>query len=333
VLKLKTPNGLVVDVPESVDEDRSMHFSMDQIEQAKDYFIENGYAVLSGVIPSADCDLIRDLWNSEVKPFKGKIYRQTTAKLERHCYNEAGWVMNPIINLQSLDPRFFLKTRKVAIERIISATNLSKFFRLLFNERPKIVQSMYFEGNSATWEHQDSYYLDSESLGTMAAAWIAIEDIAPKAGRFFVCPRSHLFDWERQSSENNIAYKHDVYVQSVVNKMKSEKFEVRAPALRKGDVLFWNAYTIHGSLDTQDPVSSRSSVTCHAIPESHRLIQMQSMIRRTDVDYHNDVAIYAPKDLSKWKNKLVYLVESNLPTPFYALKKWALANAVRSGRS
>ena len=60
-----------------------------------------------------------------------------------------------------------------------------------------IVQSMYFEGNSVTWEHQDSYYLDDEITGTMIAGWIALEDIECDAGRFFICPKSHLFDYAK----------------------------------------------------------------------------------------------------------------------------------------
>jgi hypothetical protein len=45
----------------------------------------------------------------------------------------------------------------------------------------KLVQSMYFEGNPATWAHQDTYYLDSEHTGAMTAAWFAVEDIKPGA--------------------------------------------------------------------------------------------------------------------------------------------------------
>ena len=47
-----------------------------------------------------------------------------------------------------------------------------------------IVQSMYFEGNSVTWEHQDSYYLDDEIVGNMIAGWVALENIKANAGRF-----------------------------------------------------------------------------------------------------------------------------------------------------
>ena len=42
---------------------------------------------------------------------------------------------------------------------------------------------MLFEGNPTTWPHQDTYYLDSERIGGMTAAWIAVEDIKPGAGK------------------------------------------------------------------------------------------------------------------------------------------------------
>ena len=75
----------------------------------------------------------------------------------------------------------------------------------------KLVQSMYFEGNSATWEHQDTYYLDSEKIGSMVAGWIALEDIEADAGRFFVCPKSHLIDMGLQNTENNVIDDHEIY--------------------------------------------------------------------------------------------------------------------------
>jgi len=40
------------------------------------------------------------------------------------------------------------------------------------------------------WRMPD--YLDAEEIGRMTAAWVAVEDIAPDAGRFFVYPKSHL---------------------------------------------------------------------------------------------------------------------------------------------
>lgn len=41
---------------------------------------------------------------------------------------------------------------------------------------------------------------------------------------------------------------------------------IYAPALRKGDVLFWNSRTIHGSMPTRDDGFSRKSLTAHFLP-------------------------------------------------------------------
>jgi phytanoyl-CoA hydroxylase len=41
-----------------------------------------------------------------------------------------------------------------------------------------------------------------------------------------------------------------------------------APALKTGDVLFWNSRTIHGSLPTIDERYSRKSLTCHYVPQN-----------------------------------------------------------------
>ena len=80
--------------------------------------------------------------------------------------------MNPILNLQSLDPNKFKKLREKSLE-LFSDQKLCKIFKTLFKDKPKIVQSMYFEGNSETWEHQDTYYLDSNVL----ELWLCMDSI------------------------------------------------------------------------------------------------------------------------------------------------------------
>ena len=44
--------------------------------------------------------------------------------------------------------------------------------------------------------------------------------------------------------------------------------QIIAPELKKGDVLFWNSGTIHGSLKTKNTFFTRKSFTCHFIPNS-----------------------------------------------------------------
>lgn len=125
---------------------------------------------------------------------------------------------------------------------VTTHAKLQQALRGLFGEAGKLVQSMYFEGNPATWPHQDTYYLDAQQIGRMTAAWIAVEDIAPGAGRFFIYPKSHLLTLAKNSGE------HDRYKKHVLEIIESNGFECRAPALEEGDVLLWAAKTIHGSL-------------------------------------------------------------------------------------
>ena len=320
-------------VPENEGEDPSPRFELADAEKIKQYYEHNGYVVIRGLVPSADCERLRGLWKKEVKPSQAFIYRQSSSgKAERHVFNAQGWVMNPILNLQSVDPRAYPDFRAHALDRILTAAGLVDAFRLLLRESPKVVQSMYFEGNSATWEHQDSYYLDSEHIGRMAAAWIAMEDIVATAGRFFVCPRSHKIDLGMQSSRTSIADNHEVYIRSVVDKVKELGLPIRAPYLRQGDVLLWNSWTIHGSLDSQDPLHSRASVTCHAIPESHRFLQLQSRLMKLDIARVNNVSVHCPKDLARMKNRVIFHFETRYPGAFYWAKRTAIRWLIRLKR-
>jgi phytanoyl-CoA hydroxylase len=329
MIELRTPRGLPVAVPETEAEDPSPKFDWLEREAIVRYYRDNGYVVVRDALAPQVCDAVRALWDSEIKPSRNFIYRQATAKAERHILNDRGWVMNPILNLQSVDPIKYPRFRAFATEQVLTAPRLIQIFSVVLGERPKIVQSMYFEGNSATWEHQDSYYLDSERLGAMAGAWIAIEDISATAGRFFICPRSHEIDLGRQGLHNNIADNHEVYIRSVVDKVKELGLTIRAPCLRKGDVLLWNSWIIHGSLDSQDALHARSSITCHAIPASHRFLQLQSRIKPLSVRLVNDVQVHCPKDLSRPLNRSIFFIETHFPNAFYRVKKVGIRSLFR----
>jgi phytanoyl-CoA hydroxylase len=329
MIELTTPRGLPVRVPEDLSEDFSTRFEASQWQAAKEYYEENGYVIFGNVIASEMCDRIRDLWDKEVKPFTGYMYRQTTARAEKHSKNERGWIMNPVLNLQSVNPFRFPQFRKFATENILANARLRDAFSVLLNDAPKIVQSMYFEGNSETWEHQDSYYLDSETIGEMCGAWIAVENISPTAGRFFVCPQSQRIKLKDHSLFNNIAENHEAYISSVVDEIRKRSLEIRAPALSKGDVLFFNALTMHGSLKSQDPNNARSSITCHAIPLAKNFLQFQTRVMRLKTSNLNGTSIFKPKDLASPKNRAILYIESHYPTPFYWLKKKAIVHVLK----
>ncbi|QYJ00053.1 phytanoyl-CoA dioxygenase family protein [Thalassovita mediterranea] len=330
MIKLETPRGLPVDVPETEEEDPSPKFAPNDLEAAARYYEDYGYAVIRGAIDPVACDRLKELWATEIKPSRSFIYRQATAQAEQHVFNDKGWVMNPILNLQSVDPKEFPGFRSYSINSILTNPKLIGMLESILSEDPMIVQSMYFEGNSATWEHQDTYYLDSENVGSMVAAWIALEDIVARAGRFFVCVGSHKLDMGLQGWSTNIADHHEEYIQSVVAMIRDKGLEIRAPKLDKGDVLVWNARTMHGSLNSQDPNCTRQSVTLHAIPASHRFLQLQNRIVPLRVKTVNGVRIHHPKDLETAKARAIMFLESHFPSQFYSLKKLGIRTMIAS---
>ena len=331
MINLLTPNGFRVEVPENKDEDTTPRFDVNlEAEEAVKYYKDNGYVIFSSCVSQESCNQIRNLWEKNIKPYKGTIYRQTTAKAEKNLFNRNNWIMNPVLNLQSLNPNLFNDLRNSIDNKVFSNMSICKALKFILGEKPKIVQSMYFEGNSATWEHQDSYYLDSEKIGNMTAGWLALEEIKADAGRFFICPESHKIEHGKQNINNNIADNHDKYIAEIVSIIKSKNMKIKAPYMAIGDVLFWNSWTIHGSIDSQNQNFSRSSITMHAIPENHKFLQFHSRKMDLQTDDLGNSLIYRPKDQSKFKNRLVLKIETHFPNFFYWIKKKAIKILIRN---
>jgi phytanoyl-CoA hydroxylase len=124
------------------------------------------------------------------------------------------------------------------------------------------MQTMLFDANTETQSHQDYWYLDSVPNGHLLAAWIALEDIDERAGRFYVVPKSQMLDFYSDTP----GLEHDDWIARIKGYVAAHPEQVYAPALNKGDVLFWNSHTIHGALPNKDPHLSRKSLTAHYMP-------------------------------------------------------------------
>jgi phytanoyl-CoA hydroxylase len=322
------PHGGRIDIPTVPSDETIAYPTMADPVAVRKYYAEEGYVLVRGLVEHASCDQMRGVFAEEVKPFDGYIYRQASANPERHARTEHGYMLNSILNVHAVDPRAFPTFRRRGCD-LITNVALQGAIQAILGEPGTIVQSMYFEGNPATWAHQDTYYLDSEKLGTMVGAWIALEDIAPGAGRFFVYPKSHLIELALNRGQMSIASNHAGYKKLVVDIIQKNGLECRAPAMRKGDVLFWSAKTIHGSLETTQPESSRSSVTAHYIPSSTRFMQYQTRVKSLNLSIINGMQVHTPKDMANPIQRLVMSVETRFPTAFTSLKKAAVRVVTR----
>jgi phytanoyl-CoA hydroxylase len=325
--RIKDPVGRDMAIPYSTEED-SPYFNRDQRDEIQRYYQDNGYVVIRNLVPREQCEAARRWFEREVKPYKGFIYRQATANPERHDFTANGMMLNPILNIQSLDRRRFPHFLDAGLA-ILTHRETQAAVRAVLGVPGKLVQSMYFDGNPATWAHQDTYYLDAEQIGGMVAGWFAVEDIAPGAGRFFVCPTSHRIDMTKNGGDFDVAFNHARYKELVLDVIRRHGLEFRAPALKQGDVLFWSSKTIHGSLATTQPDRARSSFTAHFIPESSRLLQFQARFRGLHVERINGMPVHKPKDLSRLSPRLVFWIETRFPGPFQTAKKLAIKALTR----
>jgi len=321
------PMGEPIRIPATDDEDYA-YFPVGDAAAIRQYYDENGYVVIRGLVPGDLCDRALADFDREVKPYPGHIYRQTTANPERHALTDHGLMLNPILNIQSLDPRSFPRFKESGLA-ILTHSGTRQAARTILGEPGKIVQSMYFDGNPVTWPHQDTYYLDAEELGRMTAAWFAVVDIAPGAGRFFIYPKSHRIDMAKNGGNFDIAFNHARYKKLVVDIIRNHGLRLRAPALRKGDVLFWSAKTIHGSLETTQPHFTRSSFTGHYIPASSRFLQYQTRVRRLNSMTVNGMEVHRPKDLARPSQRSIFWIETRYPRTFQTVKKLAIKAVTR----
>jgi phytanoyl-CoA hydroxylase len=320
-------SGQKIEIPVR-EEDDYAYFVLHQVEDIRKYYDENGYVVVRSLLPRELCDRANASFEAEVKPFGGFIYRQASGNPERHVLASEGFMLNPVLNIQSLDRRHFASFRHAGLE-LLTHAYMQRAVSTILGEPGKLVQSMYFEGNPVTWPHQDTYYLDAEEIGRMTAAWIAAEDIAPGAGRFFVYPKSHLIDMAKNSGNFDIAFHHDRYKELVGRVIREQGLVCRAPALSKGDVLFWASKTIHGSLCTMERTRSRRSFTAHFIPERSRFLQFQTRLKPLKTQLVNGMKVHQPKDLSNAANRVIFFVETRFPRTFQMTKRAAIKLVTR----
>src|SRR6185312_9911211 len=107
---IPAPTGGAAHIPETAREDREYFTKFDFA--AKEYLATEGYVVVRKLIDPAVCAAIREAFELEIKSYPGFLYRQTTARAERNRFNSLGHVMNPLLNLQDLDPERFSRLRQ-----------------------------------------------------------------------------------------------------------------------------------------------------------------------------------------------------------------------------
>lgn len=269
-----SPTGEQILVPENILED-DQSFELSEVLQANAHYFEHGYVVFRDVISKALCDQVMLSYERQVKQFAGPITRISGA-FEPNRVNGNGHIVNALMNVQSA-PTGRFDAYKTDMLATLTNSGIKEFLVPILGTNIRLLTTNHFEANPETIPHHDCYFWGRTKPGDIIGAWVALEDIAPGAGRLYVYPGSHLVDMEEyaQTQGQTLAKFHPSdpeYRKLVVNFLEKGNLLCKAPCLRKGDVIFWDSRTIHGSLRTTDPSRSRASFTSHYSAESFALL-------------------------------------------------------------
>lgn len=287
-------------------------FLINQEHEIRKYYESNGYVILESLLPKSVIDAF--LKNYEIIK-KNKLfvyYSQSIHQSIRPSLTSEGFIRESMGNPTRLK---FFPNFSSTMQDCLLHNRVSKSLSTLSGSEEHVMwQNMFFDFSTGTIEHQDHWYLDTNPTGHLIAAWYALEDIHPDAGCFFVLPESHkgnVLDKERYPS-------HEEFRIACIEYIKRSNYKHRSFPLKKGDVLFWHPFTIHGAYSNVNPRYSRKSLTAHFYPVGFERLGClkQPKVRKTS----NPKLFTAYKDLDTiWcfkqyiKYCLSYLVGNTKP--------------------
>lgn len=269
----------------------------------RDAFAREGYIIVRGLVPPALCAGSRDAFVRHVRPSGNWFHRHKSGAYERHVINADGNMQYPIMNIQDLNGRRFRPFRQAGLD-VLTHPNVQAITALLFGEPGKLLHTMYFDANQATWAHRDSHYIDSEQTGSMLGVWVAVDDIHPGAGRFYVHARTHTAATPLEWGVDGLEPNSDEYKARIVQFLQESGFPRIAPLLRRGDAVVFSGLTIHGSLETSVPGHPRRCLTSHWIPGSHDYRWFRRWRGRGQVQEHNGVPVVHHFRQDGWRMQL-----------------------------
>ena len=148
----------------------------------------------------------------------------------------------------------------------------------LLGGRVAMLQSAYWMSSEGISVHLDVHPVHPEA--PMLGAWVALEDIAEEAGRFFIVEGSHaLPDTDADVAALRLAAHQDWrarYVQEgdeaaasvagLVGRL-SDRYGLHqvVPEVERGEVLLWDARVAHGSEAPVPGSQTRHSVLMHFV--------------------------------------------------------------------
>ena len=231
----------------------------------REHYQQDGYVIFKKLVPESLIQKVLACYQRDIVPSSRPFFRQSTYSYAKNELTDFGYVKESFLDIHDYQgyPEFSQTVRDI----ICSSGMQSALKKLVDCESLNLVQSMLFDANTGTQPHQEWWYLDTIPNGHLIIAWIALEDIDERAGRFYVVP-TDPDNLDFHSDRPGIS--HQEWLGTIKTYVDTHPKNIDAPALKRGDVLLLNSKTVHGSFPTLDPAFSRKSITAHYIPSCYQ---------------------------------------------------------------
>ena len=233
---------------------------------AREKFLKDGYHIEKGLID--DGRISKLLKSFESFKNRGGIYysqsnhnwRSATKDLDKYGHCEK--------SLENFTDLIWAPDLSHSGKEILLSNDILECLRKLSDTDQDYCmwQNMLFDKSTGTVDHIDTWYLDTDPMGYLIAAWVALEDIDGNGGEFHVYPGSHVSEFVRPEKWKNLDHDQFVYW----SKNLSEEHKRTPIHIKKGDVLFWHPSLLHGSSNQRVEGHSRKSLTAHYYPCTYK---------------------------------------------------------------
>lgn len=226
-------------------------------------FMTNGYAILEQAV---DHDIIDNILRDVDRIAEAPEYYVERRTRTGYCHPDPNG-----FDRQSRVIELYVNSS--AAREAMFAPDVISLLRAIFEDDPQAFQSLYFQYGSQQAIHQDTAYVVADPPTSIAAAWIALEDVHPGAGELTYYEGSHrnphyYFSGERRSwnPQKDGQDQHKEFLDRLHSDSQERGLAFRSFLPNKGDVFMWHADLAHGGAKITDPDRTRKSLVVHFCP-------------------------------------------------------------------
>jgi hypothetical protein len=242
-----------------------------RVSESKHYQ-DRGYQIFRGMLPPDLVNAVADRARQLVS-YSGNVIRQNGTFSAHDFFPGTQLIRNSPANMHLPLPGE-LALLSTALRDLLSSQALAECLKKLDGaQHYNVHQTLVFYAGQTTEMHIDSWSVDTAPHGFAHTLWIPLQDIDPNSGSVAVVP------WPRgkvvtekelglpASGDNTERYVR--YHAALNERILSERPEVIATFLRRGDFVVWSSLTPHLSLISNPLPRERLSLQVLVVP-AHR---------------------------------------------------------------